>query len=53
MEWEVPFLPLDKEYISNMSLLLGLEPFQKFCVVEPGVVMQSQRLYGGKKALPL
>ena len=38
-------------YISNISLLLDIEPFQKLGVEEPEIIMRSQRLYGGQKAL--
>ena len=38
-------------YISNISLLLDLEPFQKLGVEESDIIMRSQRLYGGHKAL--
>ena len=34
-----------------MSLLLYLEPFQKFGVEEPEIIMWSQRLCGGQKAI--
>ena len=34
-----------------MSLLRSLEPFKKFGVVEPDIIIWSQRLYGGQKAL--
>ena len=35
----------------NMSILLGLESFQKFGVEEPEIIMLSQRLCGGQKAI--
>ena len=44
-------IPYAYVYISNISLLLDLEPFQKLGVEEPEIIMRSQRLYGGHKAL--
>ena len=45
------FLNLRKAYISNMSLLLGLEPFQKYGVVDPEIIIRNQRLYNGQKVI--
>ena len=34
-----------------MSLLLGLEPFQKYGVVDPEIIIRNQRLYDGQKVI--